>query len=145
MKIRNQFLKTLVVWAMPMLFMVSCGDILDESLENEALEGQVDYTISEDMELVIYGAYGELNFLQWETFPVIAVRGDDVNAAGDQFPLIETDEFRYDRSFWMYNSAWQNLYTDVVLWNSSIEVNWKNTRKQVQMLLVLISILLKLK
>jgi hypothetical protein len=101
--------------------MVSCGDILDESLENEALEGQVDYTISEDMELVIYGAYGELNFLQWETFPVIAVRGDDVNAAGDQFPLIETDEFRYDRSFWMYNSAWQNLYTDVVLWNSSIE------------------------
>jgi hypothetical protein len=102
-----------------MLF--SCGDIVDEPLQNvQPIEG-VDYTRSEDMRLLIQGAYGEFNFLQWETFPLISVRGDDVNAAGDQFPLTETDAFRYDRSFWMYNSSWLNLYGDIINSNGLIE------------------------
>ena len=103
------------------VFLFSCGDIVDEPLQNVQPADEVDYTRSEDMRLLIQGAYGEFNFLQWETFPLISVRGDDVNAAGDQFPLTETDAFRYDRSFWMYNSAWLNLHGDIINSNGLIE------------------------
>ena len=104
-----------------LIFSVSCNDLLDEPLQNEQLQEQVDYTQSENMVNLLYGAYGEWDFLQWETFPIISVRGDDVNAGGDQFPLQQTDSFRYDRNFWMYNSVWLNLYNDVLLFNAAIE------------------------
>ncbi|MGC9344064.1 MAG: hypothetical protein ACP5E3_15280, partial [Bacteroidales bacterium] len=84
----------------------SCDDKLDEPLEQEFLEENIDYTNTEDMELVLLGAYGNFYFLQWETFPLIGVRGDDVNAAGDQVPLTETDAYRYDPNFWIMNSVW---------------------------------------
>src|SRR5690606_1445968 len=94
---------------------------LDEPLENERLAGDTDYTQSENMVLLLYGAYAELNSLQWETFPLIAVRGDDVDPAGDQVPLIDTDEFKYDRNFWIYNSTWLNLYSDLIYWHGAME------------------------
>ncbi|MDN3670243.1 RagB/SusD family nutrient uptake outer membrane protein [Echinicola jeungdonensis] len=102
-------------------FTTSCNDLLDEPLENELIAQETDYSQSEDMVLMLYGAYGQFYNLQWETFPIISVRGDDVNAAGDQFPLIETDEFRYDRNFWMYNSTWLNLYSDILYWHGAME------------------------
>ncbi len=100
---------------------VSCEDILDTPLENEQIVENTDYSRSENMILLLYGAYAELNALQWESFPIISVRGDDVNAAGDQVPLTETDQFRYDRNFWMYNSTWLNLYTDILYWHGAME------------------------
>lgn len=99
----------------------SCEGLLDEPLENQQIAEGTDYTQSQNMILMLYGAYGELYGMQWETFPLISVRGDDVNAAGDQEPLIETDEFRYDRNFWMYNSTWLNLYSDLIYWHGAIE------------------------
>lgn len=102
-------------------FMVSCMEVLDEPLENEFLVEGTDYSQSGNMQLMLYGAYADLYAFQWETFPIISVRGDDVNAAGDQVPLIETDEFRYDRNFWMYNSTWLNLYTDILHWHGAME------------------------
>lgn len=104
-----------------MFFIISCDDKLDIPLEQEFLEESVDYTQTADMDLVLLGAYGNLYFLQWETFPLIGVRGDDVNAAGDQFPLWETDVFRYDPVFWMYGSVWLNLYGDLFNWNAAID------------------------
>ncbi len=101
--------------------MLSCNDLLDEPLERQDFVEDTDYTQTEDMFQLITGAYSTFYFLQWETFPLISVRGDDVNAAGDQVPLIETDEFRYDRSFWMYNSVWLNLYSDIISFHASIE------------------------
>ena len=103
------------------IILPSCQDIVDEPLQNVQPAEKGHYTRSEDMVFLIQGAYGEFNFLQWETYPLISVRGDDVNAAGDQFPLIETDAFRYDRSFWMYNSSWLNLYGDIINSNGLIE------------------------
>lgn len=70
---------------------------------------------------MIIGSYAEFNDLQWETFPLIAVRGDDVNPAGDQVPLTETDAYKYDRNFWIYNSVWLNLYTDIIYWHGAME------------------------
>ncbi len=98
----------------------SCAD-LEQPLENQIKVESTDYTQSENMILLLYGSYAELQNLQWETFPLISVRGDDVNAGGDQFPLIETDRFRYDRNFWMYNSTWLNLYTDLLYWHGAME------------------------
>ena len=100
---------------------MSCTDILEEPLQNQEIAEDTDYSRSENMILMLYGAYAEFNALQWETFPVISVRGDDVNAAGDQFPLTETDEFRYDRNFWLYNSSWLNLYTDILYFHGAME------------------------
>lgn len=103
------------------LISVSCTEILDEPLENQIIAEDTDYTQSENMVLMLYGAYGELYRSQWETHILYAVRGDDVTAAGDQFPLTETDEFRYDRNFWMYNSVWLNLYSDLLYWQGAME------------------------
>lgn len=99
----------------------SCTDLLDEPLENQIIAETTDYSRSENMILMLYGSYAELNDLQWETFPIISVRGDDVNPAGDQFPLTETDQYRYDRNFWMYNSTWLNLYSDLLYWHGAME------------------------
>src|SRR5690606_6200455 len=77
-------------------------------------------TRTEDMLPLLTGSYALLYELQWETFPIVSVRGDDVNAAGDQPALTETDYFRYDRSFWMYSSTWLNLYSDILKYNANI-------------------------
>jgi hypothetical protein len=111
-----------VLAAMLTLLLTSaCTDLLDEPLENQDIAENIDYSQPENMILMLYGAYADFNALQWETFPIISVRGDDVNAAGDQFPLQETDEFRYDRNFWMYNSNWLNIYSDVLYWHGAME------------------------
>lgn len=103
------------------LVSVSCDHYLDEPLEQKDLLEDTDYTVTENMFQLLLGAYGKFYQTQWETFPVISVRGDDVNAAGDQVPLQETDKFNYDRSFWMYNSTWLNLYGDILSWHAAME------------------------
>jgi len=119
MKINKYISYLSVMFAAALSF--SCLDKLDEPLENEFLVEGTDYSQSSNMILMLYGAYAELSTLQWESYPIIAVRGDDVNPAGDQFPLTETDAFRYNRNFWMYNSTWLNLYTDLLHWHGAIE------------------------
>jgi starch-binding outer membrane protein, SusD/RagB family len=109
------------ILSLTLLSVMSCTDLLDEPLENQIIAENTDYTESQNMILMLYGSYAELHSLQWETFPIISVRGDDVNPAGDQFPLTETDLFRYDRNFWMYNSTWLNLYTDMLYWHGAME------------------------
>lgn len=118
---RNIKTKILIPIVAVLFGTTSCMDLLDQPLENQIVADGTDYTQSENMVLMLYGSYAELNSLQWETFPIISVRGDDVNAAGDQFPLTETDLFRYDRNFWMYNSTWLNLYTDLLYWHGAME------------------------
>ncbi|WP_339924342.1 RagB/SusD family nutrient uptake outer membrane protein [uncultured Cyclobacterium sp.] len=99
----------------------SCTGLLDEPLENKFIAENTDYTQFQNMDLLLYGAYNELYSLQWESYPIISVRGDDVNAGGDQVPLTETDNFQYNRSFWMYNSIWLNLYSDLLFWHGAME------------------------
>lgn len=115
------YIKYLLIGVFTLGFIVSCDDKLEEPFEQEALLENTDYTKSEDMFQLLTGSYALFYELQWETFPLISVRGDDVNAAGDQVPLIETDLFRYDRSFWMYNSNWLNLYSDIISFHAAME------------------------
>jgi starch-binding outer membrane protein, SusD/RagB family len=117
----SKYTKYILSMMMVAMFTFSCNDLLDEPLENQIIAENTDYTETQNMILMLYGSYAELNSLQWESFPLISVRGDDVNPAGDQFVLTETDAFRYDRNFWMYNSTWLNLYTDLLYWHGAME------------------------
>jgi starch-binding outer membrane protein, SusD/RagB family len=117
---KNIFTAALVIFTATVI-PTSCIGLLDEPLENAIIADETDYTQSGNMIQMLYGAYGELYRSQWETHTLFGVRGDDVTAAGDQVPLTETDLFLYDRNFWMYNSVWLNLYSDLIYWHGAIE------------------------
>lgn len=117
----NKFLFITILMAAVLFSVPSCDSILDDAQEKEVVESGIDYTNTNQMKELLKGAYYTLHDIQWETFPLIAVRGDDVNAEGDQESLLETDAYRYDRSFWMYNSTWLNLYSDIINWHAAIE------------------------
>ena len=106
------------------LFIASgCSKKLDSLAENRIYTGQTDYTVTSDMILPLLGAYAQFNNTQWEDFPLISVRGDDVNAGGlgDQQDFAETDKYNYNKDYWMYNSLWQNYYQNIFAANSAME------------------------
>tara|TARA_R110001583_G_scaffold43236_2_gene137566 strand:- start:12731 stop:14263 length:1533 start_codon:yes stop_codon:yes gene_type:complete len=106
-----------------LFFTTACNDNLNELAENRSFTGDIDYTISSDVILPLIGAYTEFQNRAWEEFPLISVRGDDVNAGGlgDQQDFAETDKFNYNKDYWMYNSVWQNYYGDILTMHSAIE------------------------
>lgn len=122
MKLIYHFLKlTLLIgilWVSP-----ACHDLLEEPAENTVFTGETDYTNTNNMIMPIMGVYAGFQDFAWENFPLISVRGDDVNAGGlgDQQDYTETDKFNYNKDYWMYNSVWQNLYMDVYTSLSAIE------------------------
>ncbi len=98
------------------LLVSSCNDRLDRPAENRTFEEAIDYSKTSDMSSPLIGAYAAFQSRGWEQFPLISVRGDDVNngGLGDQQPFAETDKFRYDKGYWMYNSLWQTMYSDII-------------------------------
>lgn len=105
------------------LILTSCEDLLNEDPENKAFEAETDYTITSNMIQPLIGAYAEFYLRGWEDFPLISVRGDDVNhgGLGDQQDYAETDKYNYNKDYWMYNSVWQNLYKDILTAHSAME------------------------
>lgn len=122
MKRLNYILKISFV-TLTVLIATACHDLLDEPAENKAFTEDTDYTNSNNMILPLIGAYAEFYSRGWEDFPLIAVRGDDVNAGGlgDQQDYAETDKYNYNKDYWMYNSVWQNLYNDMFVAHSAME------------------------
>lgn len=114
-------IKFMMAIMLTLMVVLSCDDSLNDPLENEVTLEGIDYTQTAQMFNLLAGSYSRFNDLQWETFPLVSVRGDDVNSEGDQVPLIETDKFNYDRSFWMYNSSWLNLYSDILDYHANME------------------------
>ncbi|MGV8090286.1 MAG: RagB/SusD family nutrient uptake outer membrane protein [Mangrovibacterium sp.] len=113
----------LAIFFLGLLMIVSCEDLLNESPENKSFTGDTDYTNSGNMILPLIGAYAEFYLRGWEDFPLISVRGDDVNAGGlgDQQDFAETDIYNYNKDYWMYNSVWQNLYQDILTTLATME------------------------
>ena len=111
MKLRNYTIK-LTFALVALLATTACQDKLEELPENKAFTNETDYTISSNMDLPLKGVYATFNAIAWENYPLISVRGDDVNAGGlgDQQAFADTDGYKYDKDFWMYNSVWQNYY-----------------------------------
>ncbi len=99
----------------------ACHDLLDEPAENRIFTESTDYTAFDDMILPIIGSYAEFYSRGWEEHLLIGVRGDDVNAAGDQSDFVETDKFNYNKDFWMFNSVWQNQYRDIFVFQSAMD------------------------
>ncbi len=106
-----------------LLVLSSCNDRLDRPAENRTFEGAIDYSKTSDMSLPLIGAYAAFQSRGWEQFPLISVRGDDVNngGLGDQQDFAETDKFRYNKGYWMYNSLWQTMYSDIIDGNAAKE------------------------
>ncbi len=106
-----------------MLLFTACHDLLNEPAENRTYTGETDYTQSENMILPLIGAYAKFYDIGWETYPLISLRGDDVNAGGlgDQQDFMETDHFRYNKDYWMYNSLWEGFYSRVFNHYSAID------------------------
>lgn len=113
----------LMFFVTALLIATACEDLLNEPAENKSLTEETDYTNSDNMILPLIGVYTELNGIAWENFPLISVRGDDVNAGGlgDQQDYSETDKFKYNKDYWMYNSVWQNYYADIFTAHSAID------------------------
>lgn len=122
MKSINIFIKVSVFVA-AMFMATACHDLLDEPAENRSFTEETDYTNTANMILPLLGAYAEFQNRGWEDFPLISVRGDDVNAGGlgDQQDFAETDKFNYNKDYWMYNSLWQNMYLDIFTAHSAME------------------------
>lgn len=115
MKIYKHLFK-LIFLVVALSVLSSCHDLLNEPPENKAFTEQTDYTNTANMILPLLGMYADLYSHEWEVYPVIAVRGDDVNAGGlgDQQDLTEEDKYNYNKDFWMINSMWQNYYGDII-------------------------------
>src|SRR5690606_19350692 len=84
----------------------SCSGLLDEPLENQQIAEGTDYTQTQNMVLMLYGAYNQLYDLGWEVYPTVGVRGDDIDIGGrgDQPLFAEADIFRYYCYFWVMNN-----------------------------------------
>lgn len=93
---------------------IGCTDKLDEPFENESFTSDVDYSIAENMILPLMGAYYGFYDRSWTEGLTLGIRGDDVNAAGDQVPMQEQDNFTYIASHWNINSIWTNQYNSIV-------------------------------
>jgi len=107
-----------------LVFVISaCSDKLDELELNNNFAGGTDFTKTEDMILSLIGVYEAFQDRGWEQPLLISVRGDDVNAGGlgDQQQFADTDNFTYDKDYWMYNSLWENVYKDVITAHTAIE------------------------
>jgi hypothetical protein len=118
------YISTRLIFLVFALFLIAgCNNMLDEPAENKAFTEETDYTLTANMNLPLLGMYAEFYGAQWENYPLVAVRGDDVNAGGlgDQQDFAETDKYNYNKDFWMYNSLWQNYYADVFTANSAME------------------------
>ncbi|MEQ8471851.1 MAG: RagB/SusD family nutrient uptake outer membrane protein [Marinoscillum sp.] len=116
-----KFFNSVILLTAVIFLAPSCDSALDNPQEDTVVESGINYNDLSYRKELIEGAYYSLFSIQWETFPLVSVRGDDVNAEGDQVPLFETEAFRYDRSFWIYNSVWLNLYSDIINWHAAIE------------------------
>jgi len=124
MKVRKNIFSYLMAMLLPLMLTVSCDNPLDEPLQNQRLEGTVDYTDSDGMISMLHGAYGEFYNLGWEIYPAIAIRGDDVSkgALGDQEPFFGNyDRFNADDGMWFLNNSWGGMYGDIIDWNGAIE------------------------
>lgn len=121
MKLITKISAALVVCAG--VFSATSCDVLEEPQLNLALTDDTDYTDTGTMQEFLIGAYERFQAFGWEQYPLIAVRGDDVNSGGlgDQQDYQRTDEYSYSVNYWMYNTTWQGFYTDMLDFHSAME------------------------
>lgn len=106
--------------------LAGCNKYLDREAENRTFAAAIDYTKTQDMIQPLIGAYAAFRDRGWEQFPLVGVRGDDINAGGlgDQPGFMDTDNYKYDKTNWQYNSVWQTMYRDILKgWASKAQID----------------------
>ena len=119
---RNSFFIKSILLILPLL-LVNCSNQLNEEQELVVIQSEIDYSSEDGAFGALVGAYEKFQNVGWEQIPLISVRGDDVNAGGlgDQQGFADTDNFIYDKGYWMYNIFWENWFQDVLQISAQIE------------------------
>lgn len=94
--------------------LIGCSDELDQPELNNNFAGGTDFSQTDDMIFSLIGVYQSIADRGWEQPLVVATRGDDVNAAGDQQGLKNQDRYVYDNSFFGSRTLWETYYGDII-------------------------------
>ena len=118
-----RYIIPIVVFAGLLLAGTSCEEDLHEPLENQVISEKTNYKNTDKMSSPLVGLYGELYGLGWDVYPIISIRGDDVNKGGEGFNQVlgQLEQFDYDENFWMINTVWQQMYQGIFEANTTIE------------------------
>jgi hypothetical protein len=112
--------------------LASCSDWLDIVQEGTIPSEEIDYTDVSQMYAPVSGVYADARkkMTQWEIWPLLNVRGDEVTKGGgseaDQAGYLDIEEFRYDaaKGFWALNNSWVAFYRIVyTTYNNEILLN----------------------
>jgi hypothetical protein len=104
-----------------MVSLFSCTEKLEAPFEDETFTGDVDYSIGEDMIKPLLGTYDRFYGNHWDGTLTYSLRGDDVDAAGDQVPMQEQDRYIYMPSHWNLNAFWQHQYEAIITAHTSMD------------------------
>ncbi|CAM4091362.1 RagB/SusD family nutrient uptake outer membrane protein [Gillisia limnaea] len=103
------------------MLLTGCSDELDQPELNNNFAGGTDFSKTGDMIFSLIGVYQSVGARGWEQPLVVATRGDDVNAAGDQQGLKNLDRYIYDNSFFGSRTLWETYYGDIIGAHTGIE------------------------
>jgi hypothetical protein len=121
----KQYIIPFATLAVALFIAASCSKNLDVLPENRKFTGETDYTITSDMIKPLLGVYNGMSMtdVEWMDFPIIGVRGDDVNKGGgdDQPDLGTEDKFNYNKTFWGFSGLWKEYYQHLFDSQSAME------------------------
>lgn len=114
MKNRN----TIIALLLGVLLHTSCSNWLDIVPEGTIPTEDIDFTDSRQMYSPVSGVYATTrsHMSQWEIWPLLNVRGDDVTKGGgstaDQGVYLDVEHFNYSaaKGFWALNNTWIAFY-----------------------------------
>ncbi|WP_439185608.1 RagB/SusD family nutrient uptake outer membrane protein [Carboxylicivirga taeanensis] len=118
MKYINKYIALLL----GVLMLTSCEDWLHIVQEGTIPTEEIDYSDPSQMYSPVSGVYANARrkLSQWETWPLLNVRNDDVTKGGgsvaDQGGYLDFENFNYDavKGFWALNNSW-NAYYQIVI------------------------------
>lgn len=120
-KIKMNYFIRILISGLIMVSLFGCTEKLDAPFEDETFTSDVDYTIGEDVILPLLGAYEMFYDETWDGTITYSLRGDDVNAAGDQVPMQEQDQYLYMASHWNLNGFWGYQYNAIITSHTSMD------------------------
>lgn len=111
-------LNKFILLLLGMFLLTSCNDWLDIVQEGTVPTEDIDYTDSRQMYAPVSGVYATTRskMSQWEIWPLLNVRGDEVTKGGgsvtDQGVYLDIENFNYEatKGFWALNNTWVAFY-----------------------------------
>ncbi|GJM61454.1 RagB/SusD family nutrient uptake outer membrane protein [Persicobacter diffluens] len=114
MNIRYKFIAVLLA----VVSLSSCSNWLDINPEGVVPSDDIDFTDPSQMYGPVSGVYAEARtrMTQWEIWPILNVRGDEVTKGGgsaaEQMDYSNIENFNYAaaKNFWAMNAAWEAFF-----------------------------------